>query len=188
MVKLPITYACPRIRTRVILWTDACAHFFAIPLTSHESRRPRDRTPRTGTYIAHCQGLRPNSAVLHRRPGFQISDYLRDSETIPGLSFDATFFHTRTGRHYSLATAHVEASQCLNHLMAEVADLNQGWLCCLGKSSNTFREKIWHGEGEGDEANNGGCGPYEVGCRPNPLMALRRNSSQMVRVSRSVRV
>jgi 2,3-dihydroxybiphenyl 1,2-dioxygenase len=56
--------------------------------------------------------------------GFLISDYIRDSETIPGVAFDATFFHTRTGRHHSLATAYAPVSQCLNHIMLEVADLN----------------------------------------------------------------
>jgi 2,3-dihydroxybiphenyl 1,2-dioxygenase len=56
--------------------------------------------------------------------GFRISDYIRDTETIPGLCFDATFFHTHTGRHHSLATAHADTQQCLNHLMVEVADLN----------------------------------------------------------------
>lgn len=56
--------------------------------------------------------------------GFQISDYIRDSETIPGMSFDATFFYTRTGRHHSLATAYAPGSTKLNHVMLEVADLN----------------------------------------------------------------
>lgn len=56
--------------------------------------------------------------------GFRISDYIRDSETIPGVDFDATFFHTRTGRHHSLATASAPSDQCLNHMMLEVADLN----------------------------------------------------------------
>jgi 2,3-dihydroxybiphenyl 1,2-dioxygenase len=56
--------------------------------------------------------------------GFRISDYIRDSETIPGVAFDATFFHTRTGRHHSLATAYAPSEQCLNHMMLEVADLN----------------------------------------------------------------
>jgi 2,3-dihydroxybiphenyl 1,2-dioxygenase len=56
--------------------------------------------------------------------GFRISDYIRDSETIPGVDFDATFFHTRTGRHHSLATAYTPSEKNLNHLMVEVADLN----------------------------------------------------------------
>lgn len=56
--------------------------------------------------------------------GFRISDYIRDSETLPGFAVDATFFHTRTGRHHSLATVAAPSVKCLNHVMIEVADLN----------------------------------------------------------------
>ena len=56
--------------------------------------------------------------------GFLISDYIRDSETLPGFAVDATFFHTRTGRHHSLATVAAPSVKCLNHMMIEVADLN----------------------------------------------------------------
>jgi 2,3-dihydroxybiphenyl 1,2-dioxygenase len=56
--------------------------------------------------------------------GFRISDYIRDSETLPGFAVDATFFHTRTGRHHSLATVAAPSAKCLNHVMIEVADLN----------------------------------------------------------------
>jgi 2,3-dihydroxybiphenyl 1,2-dioxygenase len=59
-----------------------------------------------------------------RKLGFLVSDYIRDSETLPGVDFDATFFHTRTGRHHSLATAYAPTSKHLNHMMFEVADLN----------------------------------------------------------------
>ncbi|MCL4661357.1 VOC family protein [Burkholderia multivorans] len=59
-----------------------------------------------------------------RKLGFLVSDYIRDSETLPGVDFDATFFHTRTGRHHSLATAYAPTSKHLNHMMLEVADLN----------------------------------------------------------------
>lgn len=56
--------------------------------------------------------------------GFKISDYIRDSETLPGFAVDATFFHTSTGRHHSLATVAAPSVKCLNHVMIEVADLN----------------------------------------------------------------
>lgn len=56
--------------------------------------------------------------------GLRTSDYIRDSETLPGISVDATFFHTRTGRHHSLATAYAPSDKCLNHLMVEASDLN----------------------------------------------------------------
>lgn len=56
--------------------------------------------------------------------GFRISDYIRDSETLPGVELDATFLHTHTGRHHSLATAHIPAPKKMHHLMVETQDLN----------------------------------------------------------------
>jgi 2,3-dihydroxybiphenyl 1,2-dioxygenase len=56
--------------------------------------------------------------------GFLISDYIRDSETLPNFAVDATFFHTSTGRHHSLATVAAPSAKALNHIMIEVADLN----------------------------------------------------------------
>ncbi|MAA73362.1 MAG: hypothetical protein CMN28_01475 [Salinisphaeraceae bacterium] len=56
--------------------------------------------------------------------GFRISDYIRDSETLPGVELDATFLHTHTGRHHSLATAHIPAPKKMHHFMVEAQDLN----------------------------------------------------------------
>lgn len=55
---------------------------------------------------------------------FRLSDYIRE-EVAPGMVVDATFFHTRTGRHHSIATAEVHGyPRVLNHFMLEVADID----------------------------------------------------------------
>lgn len=55
---------------------------------------------------------------------FRVSDYIRE-EVAPGMLVDATFFHTKTGRHHSIATAEVpHAPKVLNHFMLEVAEID----------------------------------------------------------------
>lgn len=56
--------------------------------------------------------------------GLKISDYIRDAETFPGVTVDATFFHSATGRHHSLATAFMPPAKKLNHVMIQVQSLN----------------------------------------------------------------
>ncbi len=56
--------------------------------------------------------------------GLKLSDYIRDAETFPGITVDATFLHTATGRHHSLATAFMPAPKKLNHLMIELKSLD----------------------------------------------------------------
>jgi len=55
--------------------------------------------------------------------GLKVSDYIRE-ELAPGIVADATFFHTKTGRHHSLATAAIPGQKILNHFMVEVQDMN----------------------------------------------------------------
>lgn len=55
--------------------------------------------------------------------GLKISDYIRE-EIAPGIVADATFMHTSTGRHHSLATAAIPGNKILNHLMVEVLDMD----------------------------------------------------------------
>lgn len=56
--------------------------------------------------------------------GLKISDYIRDAETIPGLTVDSTFFHSGTGRHHSLATAFMPSHKKLHHVMIQVKNLD----------------------------------------------------------------
>lgn len=55
--------------------------------------------------------------------GLKLSDYIRE-EMAPGVVVDATFFHTRTGRHHSLATAAIPSKKILNHLMIELQSMD----------------------------------------------------------------
>ncbi|SFP53339.1 2,3-dihydroxybiphenyl 1,2-dioxygenase [Geopseudomonas sagittaria] len=54
----------------------------------------------------------------------RVSDYIRE-EVMPGVLVDATFFHSASGRHHSIATAeNPMATKTLNHLMLQVEDLD----------------------------------------------------------------
>lgn len=56
--------------------------------------------------------------------GLKVSDYIRQ-EIAPGVVIDGTFFHSRTGRHHSLATTFIPgAAKRLNHFMVQVQDLD----------------------------------------------------------------
>jgi len=55
--------------------------------------------------------------------GLRISDYIRE-EVAPGMVVDATFFHTATGRHHSIATAMIPGPKLLNHFMVQVQDMD----------------------------------------------------------------
>lgn len=54
---------------------------------------------------------------------FRISDYIRQ-EVQPGMTVEATFFHTRTGRHHSIATAEAPTAKVLNHFMVQAEDMD----------------------------------------------------------------
>ena len=65
------------------------------------------------------EGVRWYTDVL----GLRYSDRIRQ-EIAPGVYADATFFHTATGRHHSLATGTFPSPKRLNHLMLEYRDMN----------------------------------------------------------------
>jgi len=56
--------------------------------------------------------------------GLRVSDTIRDAHTVPGATVDATFFHTRTGRHHSLATAFMPYPKRLHHVLLQVQDMD----------------------------------------------------------------
>ncbi len=61
--------------------------------------------------------------------GLRYSDRIRQ-EVAPGVFADATFFHSATGRHHSLATGQFPSPKRLNHLMLEYRDMNDVGLAC----------------------------------------------------------
>lgn len=67
--------------------------------------------------------------------GLRYSDRIRQ-EIAPGVFADATFFHTATGRHHSLATGAFPSAKRLNHLMLEYRDMNDvGFACDRAKKA-----------------------------------------------------
>jgi 2,3-dihydroxybiphenyl 1,2-dioxygenase len=55
--------------------------------------------------------------------GLRVSDRIVE-EIAPGVAVDATFFHSATGRHHSLATAVAPGSKILNHFMLEYVGIS----------------------------------------------------------------
>jgi len=67
--------------------------------------------------------------------GLRYSDRIRQ-EMAPGVFADATFFHSATGRHHSLATGQFPSPKRLNHLMLEYTDMNDvGFACDRAKKA-----------------------------------------------------
>lgn len=58
--------------------------------------------------------------------GLRTSDRIRAPLATPegSIDFDATFFHTVTGRHHSFATAQLPFPKRIHHIMVEVEDFN----------------------------------------------------------------
>jgi len=55
----------------------------------------------------------------------KISDYISSQKKTGGPSLDATFFHSATGRHHSIATAAMPGfPKRIHHLMLEVEDMD----------------------------------------------------------------
>jgi 2,3-dihydroxybiphenyl 1,2-dioxygenase len=73
----------------------------------------------------YAEGVRWYQEVL----GLRYSDRIRQ-EIAPGIFADATFFHSATGRHHSLATGQFPSAKRLNHLMLEYRDMNDVGLAC----------------------------------------------------------
>lgn len=73
----------------------------------------------------YAEGVRWYQEVL----GLRYSDRIRQ-EIAPGVYADATFFHSATGRHHSLATGQFPSPKRLNHLMLEYRDMNDVGLAC----------------------------------------------------------
>lgn len=55
--------------------------------------------------------------------GLRLSDIIRE-ELAPGIVADATFFHSGTGRHHSLATGQFPSRRLLNHFMVELMSMD----------------------------------------------------------------
>lgn len=77
-----------------------------------------------GHFLAVARNYKESVAFYRDVLGLRISDFIRQ-ELAPGMVADAAFFHTRTGRHHSLATCFVpNAPKRLNHFMLQVKELD----------------------------------------------------------------
>lgn len=79
-----------------------------------------------GHFVSASQDYTKTLAFYGDVLGLKVSDYIRASLDTPegAVDFDATFFHTETGRHHSFATAALPFPKRIHHIMVEVADFN----------------------------------------------------------------
>lgn len=76
-----------------------------------------------GHFVAVARDYKQSVSFYQDVLGLRISDYIRE-EVAPGMLVDATFFHTKTGRHHSLATGQLPGDKRLNHIMVEFNDMD----------------------------------------------------------------
>jgi len=77
-----------------------------------------------GHILPFCKNRKETLDFYENVLKFRLSDYIRE-EVAPGMLVDATFYHTKTGRHHSIATAEVpNYPTILNHFMIEVTDID----------------------------------------------------------------
>lgn len=84
------------------------------------------RTGRLGAghAVIVAQDYEQSVAFYQQTMKLRLSDYV--AAPLPGtpVTFNATFFHTKTGRQHSLATAAMPVPKRMHHFMVEVTDLN----------------------------------------------------------------
>ncbi|HTY03325.1 MAG TPA: VOC family protein [Rhodocyclaceae bacterium] len=77
-----------------------------------------------GHFLAVARNPKESVTFYRDALGLRVSDYIRQ-ELAPGLVADATFFHSRTGRHHSLASCFIPgAPKRLNHFMVQVNEMD----------------------------------------------------------------
>ncbi len=78
-----------------------------------------------GHFVMAAKNAQETSDFCKQVLGVKVSDYIR-GELAPGKVLDVTFFHARTGRHHSVATAKIPFPypKRVHHIMVEVADMN----------------------------------------------------------------
>jgi 2,3-dihydroxybiphenyl 1,2-dioxygenase len=75
-----------------------------------------------GHLLTHSIDAKASVDFYTKVLGLKVSDHI-SAELAPGFVLDATFLHTRTGRHHSLATAFIPSDRILNHMMIEVRSM-----------------------------------------------------------------
>jgi 2,3-dihydroxybiphenyl 1,2-dioxygenase len=107
---------------------ELCVGFSQVPTTKPFRSRVLKNSFVTGELgLGHILPLSKNAvqtiAFYRDILKLRVSDYI-SVDLGGGVAINANFFHTRTGRHHSIATAEAAAPKILNHIMVEVADMD----------------------------------------------------------------
>lgn len=81
-----------------------------------------------GHILVRAKKLEESIDFYRRVLGLRFSDRISE-EIAPGVTVDARFFHTKTGRHHSLAVARMPGEKKLAHFMVEFACMDDVGLC-----------------------------------------------------------
>jgi len=73
--------------------------------------------------VARDPGAQRTVQFYRETLGLRLSDYIR-MEMAPGALIDATFLHSATGRHHSLATAFMPSDKRIHHIMVQVENMD----------------------------------------------------------------
>ena len=79
-----------------------------------------------GHYVSAAGDYKKTIEFHRDTMGLRVSDHIRAPLMTPHgeIPFDATFFHTATGRHHSFATAAIPFPKRIHHIMVEVSNSN----------------------------------------------------------------
>ena len=83
-----------------------------------------------GHYVAIAQQAEATQHFYQQVLCLRLSDYIRGEVAPGGPILDATFMHTKTGRHHSAAFAQMPFPKKLHHFMVQVDDINDVGLAC----------------------------------------------------------
>jgi 2,3-dihydroxybiphenyl 1,2-dioxygenase len=83
-----------------------------------------------GHYVAIAEDKEETNRFYREVLCLRLSDYIRGEIAPGGPVLDATFMHTKTGRHHSAAFAALPFPKKLHHFMLQVEDMNDVGLAC----------------------------------------------------------
>ncbi|HIF17956.1 MAG TPA: glyoxalase [Cycloclasticus sp.] len=83
-----------------------------------------------GHYVAIAEDKDDTNHFYRDVLCLRLSDYIRGEIAPGGPVLDATFMHTKTGRHHSAAFAALPFPKKLHHFMLQVEDMNDVGLAC----------------------------------------------------------
>lgn len=76
-----------------------------------------------GHFVVAARDFPATDAFYRDVLGFRVSDHASE-EVAPGMVVKATFYHTKTGRHHSIAAGQIPGKKRLNHIMFEFNEMD----------------------------------------------------------------